>query len=36
MMMKISNAILRSQVKWKRPEYVDSEGRDIPDEIDVH
>jgi hypothetical protein len=39
-MMKISNAILRSQVKWNRPEYADSEGTneggDIPDEIDIH
>jgi hypothetical protein len=27
-MMKISNAKLRSQVKWKRPGYADSEGTD--------
>jgi hypothetical protein len=39
-MMKTSNAILRSQVKGKRPEYADSEGTDeggdIPAEIDEH
>jgi hypothetical protein len=27
-MMKISNAVLRSQVKWKMAEYADSEGTD--------